>query len=143
MSEITIREFAVDEFPLILPLIEKLNPNQQPEELRRRLEVMTPHGYHCIGAFDGETLVGAAGFWLGARFYCGEYMDVDNVIVEPTLRSQGIGAQMMAWLHETAEELGRKVVVLDSYMSYTDAHRFYERLGYEKLGYHFSKKMDA
>jgi hypothetical protein len=49
----------------------------------------------------------------------------------------------MAWLHETAEVLGRKVVVLDSYTSYTDAHRFYERLGYDKLGYHFSKKMDA
>src|SRR5687768_17324091 len=114
-ESITIRELAHDELPLILPLIEKHNAKIAPEELRRRLDAMIPHGYHCIAAFLDERIVGVAGYWLGARFYCGEYMDVDNVVVEESLRSRGIGAQMMAWLENKAQELGCKVVVLDSY----------------------------
>ena len=136
---ITVRELSVEEFPLILPLIEKHNSKIAPEELRRRLEVMSTHHYHCIAAFDGEQIVGVAGYWLGARFYCGEFMDVDNVVVDESLRSHGIGSLMMDWLEAKARELGCKVVVLDSYVTFAGAHRFYFRQGYEILGYHFKK----
>ena len=140
---LVIRDLTANEFPLILPLIELHNPKIAPEELRRRLEVMIPHGYHCIAAFRGDQIVGVAGYWLGARFFCGEYMDVDNVVVDPALRSQGIGAKMMDYLHEKAEALGCKIVVLDSYVTYVGAHRFYFREGYEILGFHFSRKVAA
>lgn len=142
LDNIAIRELAVDEFPLILPLIQQLNPKPAPEELRRRLSVMVPKGYHCIAAFDGERIVGAAGYWLVARFYCGEYMDVDNVCVDESLRSSGIGLKMMNWLHDKARALGFKSVMLDSYVTYAAAHRFYMRQGYEILGFHFKKTLE-
>jgi GNAT superfamily N-acetyltransferase len=144
MSEsppLTIRELTLEELPLILPLIEKHNATVAPEELCRRLGVMIPHGYHCIAAFIGERMVGVAGYWLGARFYCGEYMDVDNVVVDETLRSQGIGARLMDWLHAKAREKSCKIVVLDSYVTYEGAHRFYFREGYKILGFHFARDM--
>jgi GNAT superfamily N-acetyltransferase len=141
ISEVTIRELTAAEFPLIMPLIERHNANIAPEELRRRLDVMVPHGYHCIAAFLEDRIVGVAGYWLGARFYCGEYMDVDNVVVDPELRSRSIGAQMMDWLEAKARDLGCKLVVLDSYVTYAGAHRFYFRQGYEILGFHFFKRM--
>ncbi len=136
---LAIRELKQEELPLILPLIESHNARIAPEELRRRLDVMIPHGYHCIAAFQGDRLVGVAGYWLGARFYCGEYMDVDNVVVDETLRSQGIGAKLMDWLHAKAIELSCKIVVLDSYTTYAGAHRFYFREGYHILGFHFAR----
>lgn len=138
-ADVVIRELRPEEFPLILPLIEKHNPKVSPAELRRRLEAMIPCGYHCIAAFDAARIVGVAGYWLGARFYCGEYMDVDNVVVEPDERSRGIGATMMDWLEAKARDRGCKVVVLDSYVTYAGAHRFYFRQGYEILGFHFHK----
>lgn len=138
---LTIRELALGELPLILPLIEKHNPKIPPEELRRRLESMIPRGYHCIAAFEGETMVGVAGYWLIHRFYSGEYMDVDNVVVVETLRSHGIGAALMSWLETHARSLGCKAVMLDSYVTLTRAHRFYFRLGYEILGFHFYKAL--
>jgi GNAT superfamily N-acetyltransferase len=141
LTEIVIRELTVDEFPLMLPLIEQHNTKLEPAELRRRLDSMIPHGYRCIAAFLGDRMVGVAGYWIGARFYCGEYMDVDNVFVLPELRSFGIGWRMMDWLHEKAQELRCKVVMLDSYTTYVDAHRFYLRMGYEILGYHFVKRL--
>jgi GNAT superfamily N-acetyltransferase len=141
LTDLIIRELTVDEFPQILPLIEQHNPKLDPAELQRRLDAMIPHDYHCIAAFLEGRMVGVAGYWLGARFYCGEYMDVDNVFVLPELRSQGIGWRLMDWLHEKAQELRCKVVMLDSYTTYVDAHRFYLRMGYEILGYHFVKRL--
>lgn len=139
-DDITVRELALEELPLMLPLIGKHNGKIAPAELRRRLDVMIPLGYHGIAAFEGGRVVGVAGYWLGARFYCGEYMDVDNVVVDEGLRSRGIGLMMMDWLHAKAREQGCKVVVLDSYVTYARAHKFYFRQDYEILGYHFSRK---
>jgi len=141
IDDLTIRELSQEELPLVLPLIEMHNAQVAPEELRRRLDVMIPHGYRCIAAFSKERLVGVAGYWLGARFYCGEYMDVDNVVVDESLRSLGIGAKLMDWLHAKAAELGCKIVVLDSYVTYAGAHRFYFRQGYHILGFHFARDM--
>lgn len=140
LDDITVRELALEELPLILPLIERHNAKIEPAELLRRLKVMVSHGYHGIAAFDGSRIVGVAGYWLGARFYCGEYMDVDNVVVDETLRSRGVGLMMMDWLHAKAREQGCKVVVLDSYVTYARAHKFYFRQDYEILGYHFSRE---
>lgn len=136
---LSVRELLPAEFPLILPLIEKHNPRIDPVELRRRLDVMVPHNYRCIAAFMGERIVGVAGYWFGARFWSGEYMDVDNVVVDETLRSQGIGKRMMDWLYDKAKDLGCKMLVLDTYVTYEGAHRFYFREGYSILGFHFTR----
>jgi len=142
-GDLVIRELDSSEFPLILPLIESHNPKIEPAELHRRLEVMRRHDYHCIAAFLDSHIVGVAGYWLGARFYCGEYMDVDNVVVNADLRSQGIGSKMMDWLHAKAAELGCRMVVLDSYVTYAGAHRFYFREGYQILGFHFTRDVPS
>ncbi|MCS3843703.1 GNAT family N-acetyltransferase [Microbacterium sp. AK031] len=47
------------------------------------------------------------------------------------LRSSGIGSAMMRWVTEgAAPALGSAMVQLTSDAARTDAHRFYERLGY-------------
>jgi GNAT superfamily N-acetyltransferase len=136
---LTVRELTPDEFPLILPLVEKQNPKIAPDELRRRLDQMRLHRYHCIAAFEGQRMVGVAGYWLGARLWCGEYLDADNVVVEESVRSRGVGKALMNWLEAKAAELGCRLLVLDSYVTYARAHKFYFREGYEITGYHFTK----
>jgi GNAT superfamily N-acetyltransferase len=139
---LTLRELSMEELPSILPLIEQHNVKLTPVELRRRLELMVPQGYRCIAAFQGEKMVGVAGYWVGTKFWCGEYLEPDNVFVLPELRSAGIGAKMMDYLEEKARTLGCKLVVLDSYVTYAGAHRFYFRRGYEITGYHFTRAVE-
>ena len=138
-SDLTIRELSTEELPSILPLIEQHNPKLTPGELRRRLEAMIPHGYHCIAAFQRGHMVGVAGYWLGVKFWCGEYLEPDNVFVLPELRSAGIGAKLMDHLEDKAREMKCKIVALDSYVTYSGAHKFYFRRGYEITGYHFTR----
>ena len=56
---------------------------------------------------------------------------VEAVRVRSDLRSAGIGSAAMRWVGEAAAPaLGAALVQLTSDAARTDAHRFYERLGY-------------
>jgi GNAT superfamily N-acetyltransferase len=56
---------------------------------------------------------------------------VEAVRVRSTLRSSGIGSAVMRWVSDAAAPaLGASLVQLTSDAARTDAHRFYERLGY-------------
>jgi len=56
---------------------------------------------------------------------------VEAVRVRSDLRSSGIGSAVMRWVASTAAPaLGASMVQLTSDAARTDAHRFYERLGF-------------
>ena len=57
---------------------------------------------------------------------------VESVRVDKNFQNRGIGSQMMKWTMERAKERGAHVVQLTTHKSREDAHRFYERLGFEK-----------
>lgn len=65
---------------------------------------------------------------------------VEAVRVRSDLRSSGIGSAMMRWVADAAAPaLGAAMVQLTSDAARTDAHRFYERLGY--TGSHLGFKL--
>jgi GNAT superfamily N-acetyltransferase len=57
---------------------------------------------------------------------------VESVRVDKDHQSHGIGSMMMKWAIERARSRGAHLVQLTTHMSRKDAHRFYERLGFEK-----------
>lgn len=57
---------------------------------------------------------------------------VESVRVDAAYRSQGIGRQLMQWTLERAKARNCHLAQLTTHKSRTDAHRFYERLGFEK-----------
>ena len=100
--KVDIKLLNPEELPGILPLIQQLNPTIPFETLKERLAGMVQQGYQCVAAYQKGELVGAAGFWFGTRFYCGKYVDVDNVIVDQRLRSRRIGKLLMDWVETFA-----------------------------------------
>jgi GNAT superfamily N-acetyltransferase len=63
------------------------------------------------------------------------------VKVSAALRSQGIGARMMAFAEEAARAGGARTMELTSNKRRGDAHRFYERLGFSKSHEGFKKSL--
>lgn len=66
---------------------------------------------------------------------------VEAVRVRSDLRSSGIGSTVMRWVGEqAAPAVGAAMVQLTSDAARTDAHRFYERLGYtgSHLGFKYA-----
>ena len=64
---------------------------------------------------------------------------VESVRIDKRFQSQGIGSEMMKWVMERATQRGAHAVQLTTHKSRVDAHRFYERLGFE--GSHLGMKM--
>ena len=57
---------------------------------------------------------------------------VESVRVDSSLRGKGIGREMMLWAIERAKQRGCVSMHLTSHNDRTDAHRFYESLGFAK-----------
>ncbi|WP_320200096.1 GNAT family N-acetyltransferase [Agrobacterium sp. rho-13.3] len=68
-------------------------------------------------------------------------MVIEAVQTRADMRGRGIGAIMIGQCIEDARRLGVKTVQLTSNMARLDAHRFYERLGFEKRHFGFSMKL--
>lgn len=62
---------------------------------------------------------------------------VENVVVSPEYRGQGIGKQMMDFALHQAQEAGCYKLALSTNIKREEAHRFYESLGYTKHGYSY------
>jgi len=60
----------------------------------------------------------------------GRVAQVENVIVDPSVRSQGVGEAMMRWAIDEARRRGCFRVQLTSNKVRARAHAFYERLGF-------------
>ncbi len=62
-----------------------------------------------------------------------------EIVVELPFRNQGIGTTLLKSAIEAAKKKGCRRIELDSAFHREKAHRFYEKLGFEKRGYLFSR----
>lgn len=62
---------------------------------------------------------------------------LEDLVVTESCRGQGIGQQMMAFATNLCRQKGCYKFFFSSNINRTDAHRFYENLGFEKHGYSF------
>lgn len=70
-------------------------------------------------------------------------LQLRSVEVRADLRSQGIGAHMLAFVEDYARTHGAVMIELTSNNTRPEAHRFYERHGYAKSHAGFKKKVKA
>lgn len=137
---IHIEEIPAPNITSILPLAQKANSALTPEILATRLSAMQNHGYHCAGLYYDGELIGISGYWIGVKFYCGKYLELDNVIIDEAHRSKGFGELLVDWLEQHARDINCEMVMLDAYTSNTRAHKFYTQKDYAIIGYHFAKE---
>jgi ribosomal protein S18 acetylase RimI-like enzyme len=81
-------------------------------------------------------------FTPSISFQGGKRATVESVRVDAKYRGQGIGKELMLYAIERAREAGCISMQLTTNMDRTDAHRFYENLGFKKshLGMKLSLK---
>ncbi|GLY04659.1 GNAT family acetyltransferase [Actinoplanes sp. NBRC 101535] len=60
-----------------------------------------------------------------------ERMQIEAVRIHARLRGRGLGGELIRWAVDRARERGCRIVQLTTDKRRTDAHRFYEKLGFE------------
>jgi GNAT superfamily N-acetyltransferase len=133
---------TVDEILSQIEMIKFLYPNMTKERYESFLSDMILKNYKQVAVFSEDKCIGLTGFWFGTKLWTGKYLEIDNFIVHPDYRKNGIGKLLTNFIDEKAKELNCTCVVLDAFTGNFDAHRFYYNQGYVPRGFHFIKTIN-
>ncbi|GIE84302.1 GNAT family N-acetyltransferase [Actinoplanes regularis] len=90
-----------------------------------------PNNELIVAVEDGVVVGSCQLTWIpGLSRGGGWRLLVEAVRIHADRRGRGLGAEMMHWAIERARQRGCRMVQLTTDKRRTDAHRFYERLGF-------------
>jgi ribosomal protein S18 acetylase RimI-like enzyme len=98
-------------------------------------------GYRLLAAWDGEQVVGLAGYRELENLLYGRFIYVDDLVVSPELQRSGLGARLLAAVREEAVQRNCDHFVLDTGLHMPLAQRFYFRQGLLARGMHFTQNL--
>ncbi|WP_415919567.1 GNAT family N-acetyltransferase [Tateyamaria sp. SN6-1] len=124
-----------DDPAIIGPILRVLRADLDPAHFESRLAHALQHGYRALVTRDRDACLG---FRITHDVHWGKTFFIDDLVVRPHLRGTGIGAALMDHAHKEADAMGCDVLRLCSGLTRTDAHRFYERNGLNRVSLQFS-----
>lgn len=134
-----IRELTtIDEMLAAFEVLQHMYPKMTREKYGTIIRQRKEEGYRMVGVFDGNKCVSSAGFWIGVRFYCGKFIQLDNMVTLPEYRSKGAGKIITDFIKEIGKTENCLKVLVDTYVENFDAHRFFLKEGFIIRGYHLN-----
>jgi GNAT superfamily N-acetyltransferase len=122
-----------------LPVLRELRPHLTPESAIAVYREGFPQGLRYSAAYLDGRCVGVAGWRIVAAMVSIRKLYVDDLVTTEGARSGGVGSFLIGALAARAREESCVVLDLDSGVQRADAHRFYEREGFEKTSFHFAR----
>ena len=119
-------------------IMSQLRPHIPQGEFLPKVKDQMQAGYHLVYIESDGQPAACAGFRYSQNLAWGKFLYVDDLITDKKQRSMGFGKLLLDWLTEQARTNHCTQLHLDSGMQRQDAHRFYEREGVAKTGYHFA-----
>ena len=135
---VVLRRANAPDLPAVVALLtdDPLGATREAADLapyERALAAVDAEPAHLlVVAEDGGTVVGTLqlSFLPGLSRGGALRAQVEGVRVAAAARGRGLGAALLGWAADEARRRGAALVQLTTDKRRTDAHRFYERLGY-------------
>ena len=140
---ITVRPARLEDTDALTKLTDQLGYPSTVEQVRRRFEVLAENSDEnavFVAEVDGKILG-----WVHAHLYNllvdDPETEIGGLVVDETVRGQGIGERLMRAAEAWTLEKGCSSVYLRSNVIRAHAHEFYKRIGYTiiKSQYAFRK----
>ena len=125
----------------VLPVLNQLRHELTAGAFATVYEEGYPQGLRFTAAYDEGRCLGVAGWRLVACTSALRKLYIDDLVTAATDRSQGVGAELLAYLWERAHRAGCTVLDLDSGVQRSGAHRFYMRERMAVTAFHFSRPL--
>jgi GNAT superfamily N-acetyltransferase len=125
----------------VLPVLNQLRDELTAGAFATVYEEGYPQGLRFTAAYDEGRCLGVAGWRLVACTSALRKLYIDDLVTAATDRSQGVGAELLAYLWERAHRAGCTVLDLDSGVQRSGAHRFYMRERMAVTAFHFSRPL--
>ena len=142
-SSVTIREAIALDAGAVAALLGELGYRSSPAQTAERLERIAadPSTWVIVAEVDSE-LAGLGALHVQNLVERDEPgCQVAGLVVGQRFRRRGIGELLMHALEDEARRRGGKAMVLNTAHRRTDAHAFYEALGYEHTGRRYAKEL--
>ncbi|QPC82409.1 GNAT family N-acetyltransferase [Phototrophicus methaneseepsis] len=144
MLDITFRTAAHRDIPAMRELLMQMDlGNDEPltlETLERAFVSIQNNRYHeiYVAVINGEPRAMFTMLIIQQLAHnAGISAQINNVVVDSSLRGQGIGKQLIAFAIDRARSAGCEKIILTSNAKRVDAHRFYDQLGFKRHGLSF------
>lgn len=145
-DDIQIRNSTPEDFGKVLTLLQQLWPTRElnPSALKASyLNSFELSGHFIRVAIYQNQVAGLCSLFIRNNLKAeGNLANVDELVVDETMRNKRIGKILLEDAERIAREQGCSFLGLESSFHREDAHRFYEEKGYWKQGYYMTKTLD-
>jgi glucosamine-phosphate N-acetyltransferase len=140
-----LRPCKTDDFAGIVALLIQLWPDKQLDINSIRLvydRALSSDSQNYICLTDNNKIIGFASLTIRNNLWQQGFLGhVDELVVDEHYRGRGFGTQLLEHIISLAMHKGCRRIELDTAFHRKDAHRFYEKHGFENRGYVFSKSL--
>lgn len=151
MEKISVRKATISDLAAVISLISDDQLGSAREEIKHPLPLFYRQAFERVKKVTGNDIYVAIldtkiigcmqlTFISGLSRKGMTRLQIESVRVAKDVRSKGIGRQMMKYAIELAKTSGCGLVQLTTDTTRKDAHRFYERLGFQSS--HVGMKLD-
>lgn len=110
------------------------------DDVRNSIEKMSgSDDYFTIVAENNGYICGYISAVCEISLESGEYYRVTGLAVKSEYQGEGLGTALLTLAESNAKIKGARMITLSSQFKRTEAHEFYEKLGYTKTSFAFKK----
>jgi predicted N-acetyltransferase YhbS len=122
-------------------LIDQLGYAAEPDEVTSRLADMEAEGRIVLVAEQDGRVIGCLSTSVMRVLHRPAPVGrISMMVVDEACRGRGIGARLVRAAEEALVAAGCQLVEVTSNLARTEAHRFYERLGYERTSVRLARE---
>ncbi|MDL2214819.1 GNAT family N-acetyltransferase [Dysgonomonas sp. OttesenSCG-928-M03] len=140
----SIRSAWIADCEVIRNLLEQLGYPHSTEIIKEKLDKLISNPDDEVFVYHENNKV--LGF-ITAHFsvqlaFSGDFCEIGYLVVDESARSKGIGKKLEEYVCDIAKNRGCSRIHVFSMSYRTEAHRFYEKLGYSEIQKFFEKVLE-
>lgn len=141
LGNLSVRSAAAGDSPALERLIGQLGYQVTAAEVAARLAAMEQQGGLVLVAELGGEVVGCLSTSVMIVLHRPAPVGrISMMVVDAAVRGRGIGARLVHAAEHALVAAGCQLVEVTSNLARTEAHRFYERLGYERTSVRLARE---
>ncbi len=118
------------EIAACFPVMRDLRPHlADAADLLARVRAQQSESYRLLAAWQGDAVIGLAGYRFQTNLIRGRFCYVDDLVVRPDARRGRLGAALLDAVSVEARAAGCPALVLDTGLDNALGQRFYFRYG--------------
>jgi len=127
----------------ILPLLYKIYPSINPDDIKERLDLVARSDWQCEIIEQEGAIIALSGYRIMHRFCYGKFMYIDHFVVDDAYRGSSTTMSLLDHLVALAERKGCESIILDTFITNSKAQKLWLNNKFQIVGFHFQRQLGA